>query len=95
MNFFHAENRSFLQDRKRSVRRPCLRHLSDSHIKELQADIEENEKNIDETQKQIAEKAGLCHNTIYNLEANNGAIKLETYEKVCKALGIKMSILLK
>lgn len=47
------------------------------------------------SQKQLAEKAGLCHNTIYNLEANKGAIKLETYEKVCKALGIKMSILLK
>ena len=57
--------------------------------------IKEKRLKLGWSQKELAQKAGLCHNTIYNLEANKGAIKLETYEKVCKALGIKMSILLK
>ncbi len=46
------------------------------------------------SQKELAEKAGLCKNTIYNLEAKKGVTKLETYEKVCKALGIKINYLL-
>lgn len=46
------------------------------------------------SQKELAEKAGLCKNTIYNLEANKGVTKFETYEKVCKALGIKITYLI-
>lgn len=46
------------------------------------------------SQKQLAEKAGLSHNTIYKLETNKVATNLETYEKVCKALGIKLSSIL-
>ena len=56
--------------------------------------IKEKRLKLGWSQKELAQKAGLCHNTIYNLEANKGATKLETYEKVCKALGIKMSHLL-
>ena len=56
--------------------------------------IKEKRLRLGWSQKELARKAGLCHNTIYNLEANKGATKLETYEKVCKALGIKMSRLL-
>ena len=56
--------------------------------------IKEKRLRLGWSQKELAQKAGLCHNTIYNLEANKGATKLETYEKVCKALGIKMSRLL-
>ena len=47
------------------------------------------------SQKQLAEKAGLSHNTIYNLEANKVAPNLETYQKVCDALGLKLSSVLK
>ncbi len=46
------------------------------------------------SQQELAEKAGLCKNTIYNLEAKKGATKVETYEKVCKVLGIKITYLL-
>ena len=56
--------------------------------------IKEKRLKLGWSQKKLAQKAGLCHNTIYNIEANKGATKLETYEKVCKALGIKMSSLL-
>ena len=56
--------------------------------------IKEKRLRLGWSQKELAQKAGLCHNTIYNLEANKGARKLETYEKACKALGIKMSRLL-
>lgn len=56
--------------------------------------IKEKRLRLGWSQKELAQKAGLCHNTIYNLEANRGATKLETYEKVCNALGIKMSRLL-
>ena len=46
------------------------------------------------SQKQLAEKAGLSHNTIYKLETSKVATNLDTYEKVCKALGIKLSSLM-
>ena len=46
------------------------------------------------SQKQLAEKAGLSHNTVYNLESNRVSTHLETYEKICKVLGIKLSSLL-
>ena len=46
------------------------------------------------SQKQLAEKAGLSHNTVYNLESNRVSTNLETYEKICKVLGIKLSSLL-
>ncbi|WP_295068678.1 helix-turn-helix transcriptional regulator [Ruminococcus sp.] len=56
--------------------------------------IKERRMRLGLSQKELADKAGLCLNTIYNLEANKGAAKLETYEKVCKALGIKITYLL-
>ncbi|HRU97010.1 MAG TPA: helix-turn-helix transcriptional regulator [Ruminococcus sp.] len=46
------------------------------------------------SQKQLADKAGLSHNTVYNLETNRVSTNLETYEKICKVLGIKLSSLL-
>lgn len=46
------------------------------------------------SQKQLADKAGLSHNTVYNLESNRVSTNLETYEKICKVLGIKLSSLL-
>lgn len=46
------------------------------------------------SQQELAEKAGVCKNTIYNLEAKKGVTKFETYEKVCKALGIKITYLI-
>lgn len=46
------------------------------------------------SQQELAQKAGVCKNTIYNLEVNKGSTKFETYEKVCKALGIKITYLL-
>ena len=46
------------------------------------------------SQQQLADKAGLSHNTVYNLESNRVSTNLETYEKICKVLGIKLSSLL-
>ena len=46
------------------------------------------------SQKQLADKAGLSHNTVYNLETNRVSTNLETYEKICKVLGIKLSSIL-
>lgn len=47
------------------------------------------------SQRELARKAGLSYNTIYKIEANKVIVpNLETYEKVCKALGIKLSRLL-
>ncbi|MCR4888787.1 MAG: helix-turn-helix domain-containing protein [Ruminococcus sp.] len=46
------------------------------------------------SQKKLAEKAGLCINTIYNVEANKGKPDLATYQKICDALGIKLSSIL-
>ncbi len=47
------------------------------------------------SQKELAAKAGVSHNTIYNLEAAKGIPNLATYQKVCEALGIKLSSILK
>lgn len=47
------------------------------------------------SQRELARQAGLSYNTIYKIEANKViSPNLETYEKVCKALGIKISHLL-
>ena len=46
------------------------------------------------SQKQLAEKAELSHNTIYNLEANKVTPDIATYTKICKALKINLSSLL-
>lgn len=46
------------------------------------------------SQKQLARIAGVSINTIYNIENKRVISNLQTYEKVCKALGIKMSRLL-
>ena len=46
------------------------------------------------SQKQLAQIADVSINTIYNIENNRVIPNLQTYEKVCKALGIKMSRLL-
>ncbi len=57
--------------------------------------IKEKRLKLGLSQKELAEKAGLSHNTIYNLEANKVATNLETYQKVCDALGLKLSSVLK
>ena len=56
--------------------------------------IKEKRMKLGLSQKQLADKAGLSHNTVYNLETNRVSTNLETYEKICKVLGIKLSSLL-
>lgn len=56
--------------------------------------IKEKRLKLGLSQKQVADKAGLSHNTVYNLETNRVSTNLETYEKICKVLGIKLSSLL-
>lgn len=56
--------------------------------------IKEKRLKLGLSQKQLAEKSGVSHNTIYNLEANKVSPNLETYEKVCNALGIKLASIL-
>lgn len=56
--------------------------------------IKEKRLKLGLSQKQLADKAGLSHNTVYNLETNRVSTNLETYEKICKVLGIKLSSLL-
>lgn len=56
--------------------------------------IKEKRLELGLSQKQLADKAGLSHNTVYNLETNRVSTNLETYEKICKVLGIKLSSLL-
>lgn len=56
--------------------------------------IKEKRLQLGLSQKQLADKAGLSHNTVYNLETNRVSTNLETYEKICKVLGIKLSSLL-
>ena len=56
--------------------------------------IKEKRLKLGLSQKQLADKAGLSHNTVYNLESNRVSTNLETYEKICKVLGIKLSSLL-
>ncbi|MCR4638951.1 helix-turn-helix transcriptional regulator [Ruminococcus sp.] len=56
--------------------------------------IKEKRLELGLSQKQLADKAGLSHNTVYNLETNRVSTNLETYEKICKILGIKLSSLL-
>lgn len=46
------------------------------------------------SQKKLAEKAGVCFNTIYKLETNIGNPTIATYQKLCDALGIKLSSIL-
>ena len=56
--------------------------------------IKEKRLKLGLSQKQLADKAGLSHNTVYNLETNRVSTNLETYEKICKVLGIKLSSIL-
>lgn len=56
--------------------------------------IKEKRLKLGLSQKQLADKAGVSHNTVYNLETNRVSTNLETYEKICKVLGIKLSSIL-
>lgn len=47
------------------------------------------------SQKALAEKAGVSLNTVYNLEAQKNQPTFTTYMKICEALGIKLSSILK
>ena len=47
------------------------------------------------SQRELAEKAGVSTNTIGNIETNKGTPNLATYKKVCDALGVKVSSVLK
>lgn len=47
------------------------------------------------SQKALAEKAGVSLNTVYNLEAQKNQPTFTTYMKICQALGIKLSSILK
>ena len=47
------------------------------------------------SQKALAEKAGVSLNTVYNLEAKNNTPTIITYQKICDALGIKLTSILK
>ena len=67
--------------------------ISKSH-KDAHEIIKEKRLELGLSQKQLADKAGLSHNTVYNLETNRVSTNLETYEKICKVLGIKLSSLL-
>lgn len=43
------------------------------------------------TQKQLAEKSGVSLNTIYNAETSRTVCNIDTYRKICGALGLKLS----
>lgn len=47
--------------------------------------------NLGLSQKELAEKAGVSLNTIYNVECNKVVPNFSTYQKICDALGIKVS----
>lgn len=76
--------RNILQIRQR-------RYAMKENVHEI---IKEKRLKLGLSQKQLADKAGLSHNTVYNLESNRVSTNLETYEKICKVLGIKLSSLL-
>ena len=46
------------------------------------------------SQKKLAAKAGISFNTVYKIEANIGNPTIATYQKLCDALGIKLSSVL-
>ena len=46
------------------------------------------------SQKELAEKAGVSTNTVYNVEAGKSA-SLTSYKKICDALELKLSRVLK
>lgn len=46
------------------------------------------------SQKELAEKAGVSSNTIYNIEKGNFSPNVSTYQKICKALNIKLADIL-
>ena len=47
------------------------------------------------SQKDLAAKAGVSPNTVYNVENAKGSQTLTTYKKICDALEIKVSSVLK
>ncbi len=46
------------------------------------------------SQKKLAAKAGVSFNTVYKVETNIGNPTIATYQKLCDALGIKLSSIL-
>lgn len=57
--------------------------------------IKEKRMKLGLSQKDLAKKAGVSHNTVYNVENSKGTQSLTTYKKICDALGIKVSSVLK
>ncbi len=57
--------------------------------------IKEKRMKLGLSQKDLAKKAGVSHNTVYNVENAKGTQSLTTYKKICDALGIKVSSVLK
>lgn len=53
--------------------------------------IREKREEMKLSQKQLAIKAGLNANTIYNAEKANVKCSLDTYRKICAVLGLKLS----
>jgi DNA-binding XRE family transcriptional regulator len=43
------------------------------------------------SQKELAKRAGVGLNTIYNVECNKVVPNFSTYQKICDALGIRVS----
>lgn len=46
------------------------------------------------SQRELAKKAGVSYNTIYNVEKGASNSNLLTYQKICKALNLNFSDLL-
>ncbi|MBR5180251.1 MAG: helix-turn-helix transcriptional regulator [Lachnospiraceae bacterium] len=57
--------------------------------------IREKRMKLGLSQRDLAKKAGVSHNTVYNVENAKGTQSLTTYKKICDALGIKVSSVLK
>ena len=57
--------------------------------------IKEKRMKLGLSQRDLAKKAGVSHNTVYNVENAKGTQSLTTYKKICDALGIKVSSVLK
>ncbi len=56
--------------------------------------IQERRKELKLSQRELAKKANINYNTIYNIENGKTKSSLTIYQKVCEVLGLKLSDIL-